>query len=37
MAELFDKIGWFNRVLTLVSYLVAIVAAASILASFTIR
>lgn len=33
MAELFDKIGWFNRVLTLVSYLVAIVAAASILAS----
>jgi putative ABC transport system permease protein len=33
MAELFAKIGWFNRVLTLVSYLVAIVAAASILAS----
>ena len=32
MAELFDKIGWFNRVLALVSYLVAIVAAASILA-----
>jgi putative ABC transport system permease protein len=32
MAELFDKIGWFDRVLTLVSYLVAIVAAASILA-----
>lgn len=33
MAELFDKIGWFNRVLTLVSYLVALVAAGSILAS----
>ena len=33
MAELFAKIGWFNRVLTLVSYLVAIVATASILAS----
>jgi len=33
MAELFDKIGWFDRVLTLVSYLVAIVATASILAS----
>jgi putative ABC transport system permease protein len=32
MAELFDKIGWFDRVLALVSYLVAIVAAASILA-----
>jgi putative ABC transport system permease protein len=32
MAELFDKIGWFDRVLTLVSYLVAVVAAASILA-----
>jgi putative ABC transport system permease protein len=32
MAELFDKIGWFDRVLTLVSYLVAIVATASILA-----
>jgi len=32
MAELFDKIGWFNRVLSLVSYLVAIVATASILA-----
>lgn len=32
MAELFDKIGWFNRVLALVSYLVAIVAAVSILA-----
>ena len=33
MAELFDKIGWFDRVLALVSYLVAIVATASILAS----
>ena len=32
MAELFDKIGWFDRVLALISYLVAIVAAASILA-----
>ena len=33
MADLFDKIGWFDRVLTLVSYLVALVAASSILAS----
>jgi putative ABC transport system permease protein len=33
MAELFGKIGWFDRVLTLVSYLVALVAAGSILAS----
>src|SRR5208282_476265 len=33
MAELFAKIGWLNRVLTLVSYLVAIVATATILAS----
>jgi putative ABC transport system permease protein len=32
MAELFDKIGWFDRVLALVSYLVAVVATASILA-----
>ena len=32
MAELFDKIGWFDRVLALVSYLVAVVAAGSILA-----
>ena len=32
MADLFDKIGWFDRVLALVSYLVAIVATASILA-----
>jgi putative ABC transport system permease protein len=31
--ELFDKIGWFDEVLTLVSYLVALVATASILAS----
>jgi putative ABC transport system permease protein len=33
VAELFDKIGWFDRVLALVSYLVAVVATASILAS----
>jgi putative ABC transport system permease protein len=33
MAELFDKIGWFDQVLALVSYLVAIVATASILVS----
>ncbi|MGD0206870.1 MAG: ABC transporter permease [Verrucomicrobiota bacterium] len=33
MAELFDKISWFDRVLTLVSYFVALVAAGSILAS----
>ena len=33
MAELFDKIGWFDQVLALVSYLVALVATASILAS----
>jgi putative ABC transport system permease protein len=33
MAELFAKIGWFDRVLALVSYLVAVVATASILAS----
>jgi putative ABC transport system permease protein len=32
MAELIDKIGWFDRVLGLVSYLVAVVASASILA-----
>src|SRR5438105_949374 len=32
MAELFDKIGWFDRVLALISYLVAFVATASILA-----
>jgi putative ABC transport system permease protein len=33
LADLFDKLGWFDRVLTLVSYLVALVAAGSILAS----
>jgi putative ABC transport system permease protein len=33
MAELFDKIGWMNRVLALVAYLVVVVAAGSILAS----
>ena len=33
MAQLFDKIGWFDKVLALVAYLVAVVAAASILAS----
>jgi putative ABC transport system permease protein len=33
MAELFSKIGWFDRLLELVSYLVALVATASILAS----
>jgi putative ABC transport system permease protein len=33
MAGLFDKIGWFDRVLTLVAWLVAVVAAGSILAS----
>lgn len=33
MAQLFDKIGWFDRVLTLVAWLVALVAAGSILAS----
>jgi putative ABC transport system permease protein len=33
MAELFDKLGWMNRVLALVAYLVIAVAAASILAS----
>jgi putative ABC transport system permease protein len=33
IAELFNKIGWFDRVLTLISYLVALVAAGSILAS----
>jgi putative ABC transport system permease protein len=32
MAELFDKIGWFDRVLSLIAYLVAVVATASILA-----
>ena len=33
VAELFKKIGWFDRVLEMVSYLVALVATASILAS----
>jgi putative ABC transport system permease protein len=33
MAQLFDKIAWFDRVLELVAYLVAVVAAASVLAS----
>lgn len=33
MSELFEKLGWVNRVLELVAYLVVIVAAFSILAS----
>ena len=33
MAGLFDKIGWMNQVLALVSYLVVVVAGGSILAS----
>ena len=33
MAQLFDKIAWFDRVLELVSYLVALVAVGSVLAS----
>lgn len=33
MAELFDKLGWMNRVLALVAYLVMAVAAGAILAS----
>ena len=33
MAEFFDKMGWVNRILELVAYLVLVVAAASILAS----
>lgn len=33
MGELFEKLGWVHRVLTMVAYLVVIVAAASILAS----
>jgi putative ABC transport system permease protein len=33
MAELFDRIGWVSRVLTMVAYLVVAVAAGSILAS----
>jgi putative ABC transport system permease protein len=31
MAELFDRIGWVNRILTMVAYLVVVVAAGSIL------
>ena len=33
MAQLFDKIGWFDRVLALVAYLVAFVAVTSVLVS----
>lgn len=33
ISQLFDKIAWFDRVLALVAYLVALVAAGSILAS----
>ena len=33
ITELFDKIGWFDRVLSLVAWLVALVATSSILAS----
>ncbi|MSO51785.1 MAG: ABC transporter permease [Acidobacteria bacterium] len=33
MADLFDKIGWVNRILELVAYLVVVVAAGTILAS----
>lgn len=33
VAQLFDKIGWFDRVLELVAYLVALVASASVVAS----
>jgi putative ABC transport system permease protein len=33
IVQLFDKIGWFDKVLALVSYLVALVATMSILAS----
>ena len=33
VAQLFDKIAWFDRVLELVSYLVALVAIASVVAS----
>jgi len=33
MAELFDKIGWVNRILSVVAYLVVFIAAGSILAS----
>lgn len=33
LAQLFDKIAWFDRILAFVSYLVVVVASASILAS----
>lgn len=33
IADLFDRISWFDRVLTLVAYMVALVAAGSVLAS----
>ncbi len=33
VAELFNKIGWLDRVLTLIAWLVAVVAAASVLVS----
>jgi len=33
IAELFQKIGWFDQVLTLVAYLVALVSAAGVLAA----
>lgn len=33
LAQLFDKMGWFDKVLELVAYLVALVAAGSVLAS----
>ena len=33
MAELFQKISWFDKVLTLVAYLVAVVSAAGVLAA----
>jgi putative ABC transport system permease protein len=33
MAELFDKMGWVSKILTLVAYLVMVVAAGSILSS----
>ncbi len=33
MAELFDRIGWVSRILSMVAYLIVVVAAGSILAS----
>ena len=33
MAQLFAKISWFDRVLELIAYLVAVVAVGSVLAS----